>query len=504
MFYIRQILSGARFKYALPTEQPTTEAAIEGESPRFYERKRVGAKKLWRYVRALYVPDAGGATLAPLTKINVFEAPYGLLDSTKKAAITGLVGYVGVTASRDSTAAVSYAVYVSTTANSGYVKVADNRAFTPYADVIDALNIVHERVVVGNLMDMPNTLPADTVGMIYDTSGQQEFSLFNTPATKTVAGDTVRVFEGVQSGIWDSLPMAVGYADSAAIQLLTEYTLDSTLRTEGDVLYVKVVPKDAGGLELALTAIAPIAITITGCAFKPYPPRMFGYYAGGKALADLTVDDFSSFPSQQFFRSFHYIRSGVSNRLAESSPSSYFSPAATIEAGVTNVVERLDADGNVAATYNATTTGIQQITTDWRKGTETYRIYANRSGVRSVESLVTIDSQLRDIGEITALTGAQSGGVVNFTVTRNAENTTQPSAASYALTGTAVNNLSVDSVTVNNGCQLDEYRFVQVPAGVSSFVISVAVSTAVGETLTLQVGDLSNSTGFKTATVTIV
>ena len=72
MFYIRQIISGTRFKYVIASPQPTTQAQIEGNSPRYYERVRVGTRKVLRYIRAVYVPIAT-VTVSTVTTQSITE-----------------------------------------------------------------------------------------------------------------------------------------------------------------------------------------------------------------------------------------------------------------------------------------------------------------------------------------------------------------------------------------------------------------------------------------------
>jgi len=72
MFYNRQIITGTRFKYVESDPQPTTEAAIEGESPRYYQRLRVGPKKLFRYVRAVYTAPSS-ITVASVSSPSIAE-----------------------------------------------------------------------------------------------------------------------------------------------------------------------------------------------------------------------------------------------------------------------------------------------------------------------------------------------------------------------------------------------------------------------------------------------
>lgn len=438
------------------------------------------------------ITDNDATSMSALTRLNVFETPYGLLGSTQKGQVGSNGGFITVVASRSDTSTATYQVHISDAANGVYTQVAANQTYAPHYDVMGAIGYVHDSMGVENLMDNPQSISANTVGLLYDTSGQQEFSLFQPLITSTVGGETAQIFEGTTVAIWDSLPILVGYDATAHIQLLTNAYQDTTLRNLNDVVYVKVVPVNAQGVALALSSVTPIAITITGRANKPYPPRMFSYLATGEGTtANINLDQMYQFPTLEFIRYFHYIYVGNSNRLTEVTPSGYWSPNATIESSTTNYVERLDADGNIAATYTSTTNAIQQINTNWKLGNEQYRIYSKRGTIESVKQVVTINSKVRDIGTVASSTIAQVGSDIQVTVNVTAQGNNTPFVVFYDLSGTVITDEAFGTISASAGVTVDNNYALQVPNGVTQFILTIPTVSAVGKTFTCKVGNLA-------------
>ena len=436
--------------------------------------------------------DSPPIPLSALTKIAIYEVPYAHLSAPQKTAIAANGGYVAFAVSRDSATQNTFRVYSSSTENGTYAQVLTGQSFTPSADLIGSIGYQHDTLAFNNEVNWPTTIAANSIGLMQDTAGQQEFSLLDSWGTYTIGGETAKVLEGIRSAIYHSLPIQVESYDTARMFILpASPSMDPTLHAQNATVYYKVVPVDAQGNELALSSVLPIPVTIRGVANKPYPPRNVGFFAGDNPPS--MVADYLTFPTVQLTRWDTYIYCGNSSRLDETTPSGFFEPAATKETGVEYRVDVIGRDSQVLRTLTANVSGvaeyhISQRAADREMDPTTFVTYSIKDGVRSAELTNVVSLIHRDTPDLTSVVAAQNGTSVDVTITMERAYA-DPYVLTFELTGTLVTNGHVGAITASNGVLFEDPRVLQIPAGVSTFVLSIAsANAATGEALTVTFG----------------
>lgn len=437
------------------------------------------------------IDGATGGTLSALSRIVAFETPYGMLNASQRtSAQSNNGGYITVAASRSDTTTDNYAVYMSTTLNGTYTKAFDNLTYSPYAEVNNAIPYNHQTIGYANPTDLPVTIPTNTIGLMVDGNGNQEFGLYSAYGTQTLQGATAALFTGVRSAIFDTVPIAISNQNSAQIYLLNNLTQDNTLRSNGSVVYIKIVPKN-GIVEYDNNLVSAIPITISGRANKPLIPRnvQFGYLDANNKL------NYSSYPSYQFPRADLYLTVDTSSRVDEVTPSGFFTPSGLNESGVTYEVDIIGADGFIRTlpiTLGATNTAVysmnQRENVDREYGITTYNFYAKSSGgIRSLPYSFNLDQSVRIIPNVNTASSVVAGANVNITVTLNSTSTS-PFAIDYFLGGSVFTTQAFGAITCTNGVILVPNQRVQIPPSINSFVMTIPTISATGKTLTTSWG----------------
>ena len=447
------------------------------------------------------IDNDGVAPASVLTRLTGFEIPYGLLTPAQQAAQTTSTGYAGFAVARSDTTSISYALYQSTTSNGVYSKVADNQGYNAYADLYGNIGFNHANLPFKNEFDLPASLPVNSIGLISDTAGQQEFCLLNTYTTQTVQGDTAKLFTNVKNGLFDSLPIAVADADTASIQLLTSFAVDPTPRAIG-TYYYKVVAKDLIGIEQALSSVQAIAVTIAARASLPYPPKAVGF--GLVAVQESLI----YYPTAQYLSNDLIIGVEPANR-GEIVPTGFFNPSGSNEAGVIYKVEVINNNGVVIRTLDVNQLNTEYHYTTYAGGVRgsdgalaltKYRAFALQGALRS--KAVEWDVK-QDVVEVfvAGVTAAQSGANIIFSVDCTFA-LSIPYAIDFELSGTVISTNAYGTLS-STGTLMELDTSIQVQPGISIVTLTVPTIAAAGKTLTAKFGNLPLG-NFNSTTITVV
>lgn len=445
----------------------------------------------------------GDATLSPLTEVGAVETPYGLLDSTQRTNTASGGGYPLIYASRNNLSSPNFAVYSSTTEGGTYTLLLDNQAYTPSALVNGYMNFDHRLISINNEIDFPSTILTNTAGLIADTTGQKEFVQLNGVTSRTVAGETIRVLENVGVAIFDSVPIKVSQDETARVFSLASPSISNTMLADGVTRYYKIVPKNSSGDSLSLAGITPISLTIGSVARKPYPPRNVGFGGFSSSLINFPQTFINNDGSA-------YIKMFKSSRLDETTPSSFFNPSATLESGVTlhvdvtavdsnTVIRTLNADGAGLATYSK-----ENRATDISRTATKYVAYAMKGGIKSAPWSYIIrmdnayDNRVSTVNAVQSTTNIVATVALTATAADPAGTGQETFLALINIKGTLFDNVNMDSITVNNSCEIFDINkdtgdfFIQGARDLANFVLTIPFVGGTGDTLTVGAGRRDN------------
>ena len=355
------------------------------------------------------------STINPISEIFVTEASYGLLSSGQRTAAETGGGYpLFVVTKNTEDIATGFDVQMATTSNGVYSNYLTDQPFTPTALVNGIIDKTHPTFAITNESNMPNTITADTKGLLYDSIGQREWVQLNNLATKTILGETARVFEGVGAAIWDSgMPIQVGQEDVARIAVLTAPSIGAML-ADGVQRFFKVIPKVIGGSSINPALVTPIALTIASKSRRPYNVRKVIF------VRNETPEYGSSFPDGNIDQGATNIYYYPSSRT-EVATSNFTSPAPAFETGVTVHVDvktvggetliRTINGGTIDAHYSETNRAA-----DIARYSTQYEVYTKKNLIESERFIWVVQQQIPQNNTVTAVTPTFLAGNVRTAV----------------------------------------------------------------------------------------
>ena len=446
------------------------------------------------------------SALTALTDIVAFELPYEMLTAAQRTATAGAAsgGYFGVTASRNSTATVGYAAYLSTTPTGTFTKFLDNQTYAGSALLQGGYNYNHSNLSFIDEKDFPTAIAASTMALLADTAGQQEFVVLpGMPTPVSLAGDTGRTFEDVGIGAYYTKPISIYQDDTARLYFLNSAAKDTVLRANG-TYWLKIVPKDASNVELDLALITAIPVSVNSMASRPNYATNIGFNFQGNSFIDPYVrqDDLPSGNT--------YVHVGYNNRTT-TPPGSFYSPSATLESGVSYEMDIVGLNGvGVARTilwdsgnnyffYNES----DHLTDGGRYATD-YIVYAVKGGIRSLGFPLTIRQQIPNQNQATTLTLSSASSIVTAAI---ALNTTTPQTAiarqervliAVTLSGTLLANIDMSTITPNANALLMSYNAAtgiavfECTGDTQNFNINIPYTTGSGKSLTVTAGGVDS------------
>ena len=459
-------------------------------------------------------------SLPALTEIVIFEAPYGKLSSAQQTAIAGGGGFPAFVVSRNNTASPAYSVYECDTIGGIYTRTLASQPYAQSALVLGAVTLDHRTLTLDTTSEFPTTIAANTYGVLADTAGQYEQLLAHNIATVSNVGDSARITTDLSTGIYDSQLMAVGEIDTARLYIVPTLPIINTIIADAVDKFYKVAPEGSTGTPIALAGIIPIKLTCKSVARKPYPARLneiaTSLNAGGD-FRSFRLDRINYSPSL-------YFRAGKSSRIDEATPSSYFTPAATLEAGTTINVDVMDADGfTVIRTLTADAGGIAAYlssdrATDIARTITKFVSYTNKGGIKSALFSWNLEVDVTNENKVTSVTNVKfSTTLIKSTIALTAAGaapagTGQETGIAFVkIDGTAFANINIAGIVVNIGgaeiIEIDNVKgefYLQYPRSTASVEIGIPYTGSVGLTVIVSAGsrDLSFGGDIFTGTAT--
>ena len=447
---------------------------------------------------------------AVLTSLAVFETPYNMLTAAQQTATlaAGSGGYPSFAVSRDNTNQASFAVYSSSSANGTYAKILDAQPFTPSGRMVGSIGYDHRTIAIEDEKDFPTVISSSTIGLIADTSGQQELCLLNSYVTTTIGGATTKTLNNVGLAAMDSVPIAVKLDDTARMFIMTTYSTDSAIKADGTTIFYKIVPKDSLGTELSLALVTPVSLTIASRASKPLPPKGIGF-------AVTQGDDYVNFPPPSsdfsgysvYFRAFPSSKAGAINTY--DSPSLAYDAGTTVKVAVEGLngavtpVRIMDIDVNTGL-LNYTP---EQRAADGARYSTKYTIYTLNNGLTSTPFTYEIQQHPAYLNVMSSIALAKVAATVEATLVTDANfggssgSGQETTIAFVQLLGTlTTSNIDPTQVTCTAGVQVIEYTgdgksfYIQIPRAVPTFKIVVPYNAtgATGLILEVRVGKIDD------------